>query len=54
MAGSLLRIGKSGFDVVLSGLKNPTDPNYAEELGILAFPQHGTNQVLFINLSKIN
>ncbi len=53
MAGSLLRVGESGFDVVLSGLQNPTDPNYAEELGVLAIPQHGTNQVLFIDIAKI-
>ena len=53
MSGYLLRVSKKGFEVVLSGLKNPTDPDYAEELGILAFPQHGTNQVLFINLPKI-
>ena len=54
MAGRLLRVGKKGFEVVLSGLKNPTDPNYAEELGVLAIPEHGTNRVLFINLPKIN
>jgi hypothetical protein len=54
MSGYLLRVGKTGFEVVLSGLKNPTDPNYAEELGVLAIPEHGTNRVLFINLPKIN
>ena len=53
MSGSLLRVGKSGFDVVLSGLRNPTDPNYAEEMGVLAIPQHGTNQVLFIDIANI-
>ncbi|QBN17894.1 SMP-30/gluconolactonase/LRE family protein [Flavobacterium nackdongense] len=36
----------------ISGLKNPTDPNFAPELNVLAIPQHGTNQVLFINLQK--
>ncbi len=52
MSGLLLRIGKAGFSVVISGLKNPTDPNYAEELGVLAVPEHGTNRVLFIKLPK--
>jgi len=54
MSGQLLRVGKDGFKVVVSGLKNPTDPNYAEELGVLAIPEHGTNRVLFINLPEIN
>jgi sugar lactone lactonase YvrE len=36
----------------VSGLKNPTDPNFAAELNVLAIPQHGTNQVLFINVQK--
>jgi len=54
MSGYLLRVGKNGFEVVVSGLKNPTDPDFAEELGILAIPEHGSNRVLFINLPKIN
>ena len=49
-SGQLLRITKTGFSVVISGLKNPTDPNYAEDLGVLAIPEHGTNRVLFIKL----
>jgi sugar phosphate isomerase/epimerase len=36
------------------GLKNPTDPDYSPELNVLAFPQHGTNQVLFIKLDSDN
>jgi len=52
MSGLLLRVTKSGFNVVISGLKNPSDPNYAEELGVLAIPEHGTNRVLFIKLPK--
>ncbi|MCZ6674079.1 MAG: hypothetical protein O7C75_14205 [Verrucomicrobia bacterium] len=52
MSGLLLRVSKTGFEVVVSGLKNPTDPNYAEELGVLAVPEHGTNRVLFIKLRK--
>ena len=52
MSGLLLRITKESFSVVISGLKNPTDPNYAEELGVLAIPEHGSNRVLFIKLPK--
>lgn len=51
-AGRLLKVQPEKEEVVyvLSGLKHPTDPNYAEELGVLAFPQHGTDQVLFLDL----
>ena len=51
-SGQLLRITKAGFSVVISGLKNPTDLDYAEDLGVLAIPEHGTNRVLFIKLPK--
>lgn len=50
MSGLVLRVGREGFEVVVSGLKNPTDPNYSNELGVLAIPEHGTNRVLFIKL----
>lgn len=50
MAGRLLRVTRTGFSVVMSGLQNPTDPNYAEETGILAIPEHGTNRVLFLKI----
>ncbi len=36
----------------ICGLKNPTDLNYSAELNVLAIPQHGTNQVLFVKLSN--
>jgi hypothetical protein len=51
-AGKLLKVDAKKKTVVdfISGLSNPTDPNYAPELNTIAFPQHGTNQVLFINL----
>ena len=51
-AGKLLKVqAQSGLVTeMLSGLKNPTDPDYAKELGVLAFPQHTGNQVLFMNL----
>jgi len=51
-AGKLLKIDPIKGEVVdfISGLKNPTDPDYSPELNVLAFPQHGTNQVLFIQL----
>lgn len=49
-AGKLLKVNPVNKTVVdfISGLSNPTDPDYAEELNVLAFPQHGTNQVLFV------
>lgn len=51
-AGKLLKVhpGKQTVEALITGLKNPTDPDYAKELGVLAVPQHGTNQVLFIKL----
>lgn len=51
-AGKLLKVNPKTKIVVdfISGLSNPTDPNYAPELNVIAFPQHGTNQVLFIKL----
>ncbi len=51
-SGKLLKVqAQSGVVTeLLSGLKNPTDPDYAKELGVLSFPQHTSNQVLFINL----
>jgi len=52
MSGLLLRVGREGFEVIMSGLKNPTDPNYSEELGVLAVPEHGNNRVIFLKLSN--
>ncbi len=51
-AGKLLKVDAKKGTVVdlISGLSHPTDPNFAPELNVLAFPQHGTNQVLFIQL----
>ncbi|QLE02458.1 TIM barrel protein [Galbibacter sp. BG1] len=53
-AGELLKVNpkSSSVEKILTGLKHPTDPMYAEDLGILGFPQHGTNQVLFMKLKK--
>ncbi len=53
-SGKVLKVEVKKKTVVefISGLKNPTDPNYSPELNVLAIPQHGTNQVLFVNLSK--
>jgi len=51
LSGRLLRVHKEGFEVILSGLQNPTDPNYSTELGILAIPEHSTNGVLFLKLA---
>lgn len=55
-AGKLLKVqAESGVVTeLLSGLKNPTDPGYAKELGVLSFPQHTGNQVLFMNLETGN
>lgn len=52
-AGKLLKIHAETGKVseLLSGLRNPTDPGYASELGRLAFPQHTGDQVLFIQVN---
>ena len=53
-AGKLLKIhaetGRVGE--LLTGLRNPTDPGYAPELGVLAFPQHTGDQVLFLQVES--
>ncbi len=51
-SGKLLKVNpKKGIVIdFITGLKHPTNPNFAPELNILAFPQHGTNQVLFVKL----
>jgi len=53
-SGKVLKVDapRKTVSTFISGLKNPTDPNFAPELNVLAIPQHGTNQVLFINLQK--
>ncbi|WP_421897802.1 hypothetical protein [Marinoscillum sp.] len=53
-SGKLLKVDpiKKTKTPILSGLSHPTDPCYAEELGILAFPQHGTNQVLYVKVDE--
>ncbi len=53
-SGKLLKVNPVEKTVVdfISGLRNPTDPYYSKELQILAVPQHGTNQVLFINIPE--
>ncbi|GAB5562179.1 MAG: hypothetical protein SynsKO_38260 [Synoicihabitans sp.] len=53
-AGTLIEVHsrKLTSRVLISGLSHPTDPGFAKELGVLAFPQHGTNQVLHLDLGK--
>lgn len=53
-AGKVLKVDLKQKIIVdfISGLQNPTDPGYSAELNVLAIPQHGTNQVLFVNLPK--
>lgn len=52
MAGKLLRVTKkNGVEEVLSGLKNPTDLDYAFSLKTLAFPEHGDNRVYMLKLA---
>lgn len=53
-AGKLLKVDPTKGSVVdlITGLSHPTDPNFAPELNVLAFPQHGTDQVLFIKLDQ--
>jgi sugar phosphate isomerase/epimerase len=53
-SGEILKVSKhGGREVFMSGLKHPTDPDYAKGINTLAFPQHGTNQVLFIKLDDL-
>ncbi|PQB07671.1 hypothetical protein BST83_11280 [Polaribacter filamentus] len=51
-SGKLLKVNpkKGKVTEFLTGLNHPTDPNYSKELKVLGFPQHGTNQVLFIKI----
>lgn len=49
-SGKLLRVNKNGVTEMVTGLKNPTDPGYAQELNILAFPEHTGNRVLFMHV----
>lgn len=53
-SGKLLKIQPAEKTVVdfISGLSNPTDPYYSKELKTLAFPQHGTNQVVFVHIPE--
>ena len=50
--GKLLKVHAETGKVseLLTGLRNPTDPGYAPELGVLGFPQHTGDQVLFIQV----
>ena len=52
MRGALMRITPKGAEDVLTGLKNPTDPGYAPELGIVAVPEHTGNRVLFLRVGS--
>jgi hypothetical protein len=51
-SGKFLKVNPKKGKVIdfITGLKHPTDPDFAPELNVLAFPQHGTNQVLFVKL----
>jgi Cu/Ag efflux protein CusF len=53
-AGKLLKVHAETGAVTekIKGLTNPTDPGYAEELGLISFPQHTGNQVLFITIES--
>jgi len=53
-AGKLLKVhaGTGKVSELLSGLQNPTDPGYAAELGVVAFPQHSTNQILYFRVES--
>jgi DNA-binding beta-propeller fold protein YncE len=49
MAGKLLRISKkNGVEEIMTGLKNPSDPDYSAELNTIAFPEHHGSRVLFL------
>ena len=51
-SGKILKVHpkEQTVEVFIKGLNHPTDPNYSKELNVLAFPQHGTDQVIFIKL----
>lgn len=51
-AGRLLKVHAETGNVSeqLTGLRNPTDPGYAPELGLLGFPQHTGDQMLLIQV----
>jgi outer membrane protein assembly factor BamB len=53
-AGKVLKVDSKQKTILdfITGLKNPTDLNYSPELNVLGIPQHGTNQVLFVNLQN--
>jgi len=50
MNEKLLKINEDGVKTVLSGLNNPTDPDYSKELNVIAFPEHTGNRVIFYHL----
>jgi len=54
-AGKLLKIHDETGRVseLLTGLRNPTDPGYAPELGVLAFPQPSGDQVLLMQVDPV-
>jgi sugar lactone lactonase YvrE len=48
-AGKLLKVSKkTGVEVVVNGLKHPSDIGYSPSLKTLGFAEHGGNRVLFI------
>ena len=51
-SGKLLKVDPKKGQVIdfVVGLNHPTDPDFSEELQTIGFPQHGTNQVLFVKL----
>ncbi len=51
-SGKLLKVNPKKGHVTdfVTGLSHPTDPDFSDELQTIGFPQHGTNQVLFIKL----
>jgi hypothetical protein len=53
-AGKLLKVHAETGVVTekIRGLTNPTDPGFAPELGVISFPQHTGNQVLFIAIES--
>ena len=51
-AGTLMKFDpKKGTMIdLIKGLSNPTDPDYSKKLGVIAFPQHGKDQLLMIQV----
>ncbi|GJM64057.1 TIM barrel protein [Persicobacter diffluens] len=52
-SGEVIKVDKDfNPSILIKGLSHPTDPDFSTEQQRLAFPQHGTNQVLFVDVEE--